>query len=293
MTSATGALFRTRLRPRYHSANIRTWIGFKQFMNLAEEAVVGWFRDQGVGPATLFHRYGLGLTVVDSSVQLPAVLEVDDDVVAEVAESGAGLFAVRLATERDGELVRVMRGRITVALVRERHATGADEPPAGLAPPVVDGIGPFAPSPSSRTPRHTWTWTVRYPHCHFSDRVAHSAYVAALEEMVDRALAAWGVGVPRMLADRSWIPVVSRARVQLLADAYMDDEIETTFAVDDIVGGRAFDATMRCVAHGPSGTRPVAEAHILHGYAVTAGPLTGTLAELDSATVAALRGTPR
>jgi trans-aconitate methyltransferase len=37
------------MRPRHEGANMRTWIGFKHFLYLAEEAVLHWFRDHGYG----------------------------------------------------------------------------------------------------------------------------------------------------------------------------------------------------------------------------------------------------
>ncbi|SCG46767.1 Acyl-CoA thioesterase FadM [Micromonospora echinaurantiaca] len=282
-----------RLRPRYAGANIRTWIGFKTFMYLAEEATLAWFRERDLGPQTLYHRYGLGLEVVDSSVQLPAVLEVDDEVEARVEPRGPGRFGVRLHLRRDGQPVTVLRGTVTVALVTERGAPAGDPPPA-LAPLVVPGVAAVAPAdpPPPAAEAYRFGWRARYFHCHYSDRVQHGSHVAALEEVVDRFLADRGLSVPRLLAERSWIPVVSRARVRLLADAHMDDEIETTFTVTEIVKDRAFDGRMDAFATGPGRDRPrhVATARILHGYAVSAGSAAGTLAELDAETVKALTG---
>lgn len=91
-----------------------------------------------------------------------------------------------------------------------------------------------------------------------------------------------------MLAERGWIPVVSRARVRLLADAHMDDQIMTTFTVADIIKNSAFDGRMDSYIIGPAQPRHVATAQILHGYANTDGA--GALTELDPAMVAALTG---
>jgi hypothetical protein len=44
-----------------------------------------------------------------------------------------------------------------------------------------------------------------------------------------------------VLAERALIPVVSRVRVQALADASMDDAVHTTFVVDDMLKAAAFD----------------------------------------------------
>lgn len=278
------------MRPRYASANIRTWIGFKQFMALAEEAVLTWFRDQGYGPQHLYHRYGVGLSILDSSVQLPAVLEIDDEVQAHVERLTPGRFGVRLTVPRDGEQpATVLRGRVAVALVTERTAASVPEPLAPLVvPAVVEAAASVGPPPAIEPV--TWDWRVRYFHCHYSDRVQHGGYVAALEEMVDRFLADRGLSVPRLLAERGWIPVVSRARVRLLADAFMDEDVRTTFTVTDIVKNRAFDGRMDSYVIGPDQPRHVATAQILHGYAVSEGEAAGTLAELDPETIKALTG---
>ncbi|WP_199434087.1 thioesterase family protein [Qaidamihabitans albus] len=267
------------LRPRYASANIRTWIGFKQFMELAQEAVLGWFRQRGFGPRHLFHECGVGLRVLDSSVLLPAVLEVDDEVTAEVTRNGVDTFTVRLRAGGGAAAQRVLRGKVTVALVPEAAAeAGVDVPDelramlgsapegGGRPPAPPDGFG--------------WNWRVRYFHCHYSDVVQHSTYVAALEEAVDRFLHEVGLSVPSVLSGRGWIPVVSRARVTLHGDARMDEVVRTTFGVDDVVAGRAFEGRMACHVVEGGRRRMVADGTILHGYAMTKGERAGELAEL-------------
>jgi acyl-CoA thioesterase FadM len=135
-----------------------------------------------------------------------------------------------------------------------------------------------------------WSWKARYFLCHYSNRVQHSAYVRSLEEVVDRFLADRGISVGRMLVDRGWIPVVSRARVTLLADAVMEEVIHTTFTVDNVLKGVGYDATMNCFVHRDADLVHVATARILHGYAVSRGEGAGRLAELDDGTISALTG---
>ncbi|HET6743192.1 MAG TPA: hypothetical protein VFH76_29835 [Kribbella sp.] len=274
-------------RPRYGSANIGTWIGFKQFMSIAEEAVLQWFRDRGRGPQQLYETYGLALSVQDSSVVLPSVLTVDDTVEAEVEARGAGEFRVRLSAPRESGPDTVLKGRLRVCLV--------DEFGSGLAPPddvaaAVDVV-PYEPlftgSADDRAFRHDWT--ARYFHCQFSSRVQHSAYVGALEELVDRYLASVGLAVPDVLEARGWIPVVSRVRVTLGGQARMGDLIESRFTVTDIWKDKAYAAQMTCLVGGTV----VAEASIAHGYAVSRGPDAGRLATLDSETIAQLTGAVR
>ncbi|HEU4426336.1 MAG TPA: acyl-CoA thioesterase [Pilimelia sp.] len=290
----TGQTTTVVLRPRYEGANIRTWIGFKHFMYLAEDAVLSWFRERGLGPHRLYHQHGVGLAVVDSSLLLPAVLEVDDEVHAEVtAGDRPGRFGVRLRVHRDGADRLVSRGKLTVALVREDGTPGTEPVPDELAPLVVDGVTGARAEPDAEPPGTPYEWSVRAPYfyCHFSDRLQHSAYVRLLEETVDRFLHARGISVPRMLRERGWIPVVSRAHVRLLADAHMDETVHIRLAVVDVFRATTYDARMDCHVVRDGRRVPVATARIQHGYARSRGPDAGQLASLDDGVVAALLGT--
>lgn len=298
--------------PRYEGANIRTWIGFKHFMYLVEEAVLQYFRERGVGPHDLYHRHGLGLEIVDSSVQLPTALDVDDQVYATVVagrpkpDQGAPLV-VELAVERDTGTVTVLKGKVRVALVAVKDGAGTDPVPAFLAPYVVsevDGLvnaeattlavpagaevaDVLAPAGSGS---HLWSWRAPYYYCHFSDRLQHSAYVRTLEEVVDRFLDSRGLAVGAMLAQRAWIPVVSRARVQVLADLFMEETVHTVFTVQDILKDTMYTARMDCYVRRGDRLVRTATGSIVHGYAISRGERAGTVATLDPATQAALLG---
>lgn len=278
------------LRPRFRSSNIRTWIGFKEFMALAEEAVLCWFREHGLGAQELFHRHGVGLSVVDSSVVLPSVLETDDEVAAEVQQLRPGHFRVTLNTV-SGTLGRVLRGTVQVALVPEPDAPGEQPLPDQLAPLLR--AADTTDTSSETCDVFGFDWKARYFHCHFSNRVQHSAHVAALEEVVDRYLESRGLAVPELLRTRGWIPVVSKARVTALADVPMDTNLHTTFRVTGILKDRAYDGVMECWAGSGRDRRIVARGDILHGYAVSTGPQAGGLAELDATTQALLIGGAR
>lgn len=294
-TTTTPPVTSVVLRPRYDGANIRSWIGFKQFMQLAEEAVLAWLREHTPGARRLYLEHGLGVEILDSSVQLPAVLEVDDQVHATVTWLGPGRFAVALEVERDGRRLPVLRGKLTLALVREVDPP-ATRPLTGVAGAGLLGEPVAAPAgtdpgwggPDTGWP---WSWWAGYYRCHFSDRVQHSAYVRALEEVVAAFLAARGISVARLLRERGWIPVVSRARVRLLEAARMEEEVHTTFAVTDILRQTMFDGRMDCFVRRGDGVVHVATARILHGYALSRGPEAGSLATLDAGVVAALTGT--
>ncbi|MBW4721855.1 thioesterase family protein [Saccharothrix obliqua] len=291
-----------RARPAYEGANIRTWVGFKHFDYLVEQAVLQWLRDRGTGARALYLEHGLGAEIVDCSLQLPAVLELDDEVRVEAVEedAGGGRLSVRIAVEREGAEVTVLRGRVRVALVRERSADRYRPAPAALAAlevaalPEPAGV-PLAGRPAAevlaeRPNAFVWSWRAPYYYCHFSDRVQHSGFVRALEEVVDRFLADRGISVGRLLTERSWIPVVSRARVRLLAAAHMEETVHTVFRVVDVLRGTLFDAEMDCYVQRGDELVPVAAGRILHGYAVAAGDGAGGLAELTDDVVRALTG---
>jgi acyl-CoA thioesterase FadM len=294
-------------RPAYEGANIRTWIGFKHFIYLVEEAVLQWLIDQGAGARTLFLEHGLGAEIVDCSVQLPAVLELDDHVRAQVTARKDGRLDARLTVTREGGDVTVLRGKLTLALVREHTADQYRPAPPSLAALEVkeleqvaathhSGRIPLAAGQSAQEAlsadpfAYLWSWRAPYFYCHYSDRVQHSGFVRALEEVVDRFLADRGISVGRMLTERSWIPVVSRARVQLLTAAHMEETIHTVFTVLDILRGVMFDARMDCYVQRGDELVPVATARILHGYAIAAGEGAGGLAQLDDGVVRALIG---
>ncbi|WP_042373918.1 thioesterase family protein [Streptacidiphilus neutrinimicus] len=304
-------------RPRYEGANIRTWIGFKHFEYLLEEAVLQWFRDRGLGPAALYHAHGVGLEIVDSSIRLPATLTIDDEVRATATPGtprrGQGLpFTVKLTVERDGQEVTILVGKVRVALVHEKDAPANAPVPAALEPFTVAEVAQLVPSaagvvvpqavavPEGSDVRTVlapegsndflWSWRIPYFYCHFSDRLQHSGYVRAMEEVVDRFLDARGISVGRMLDERGWIPVVSRARVQLLADAYMEETVHTVFTVEEIIKDVMYTARMACYVLRDGHLVPTATGSILHGYALSRGENAGALAEFDDTARAALLG---
>jgi acyl-CoA thioesterase FadM len=306
MTTMAG-ISTLRGRPGYEGANIRTWVGFKHFAYLVEAAVLQWFRDRDLGPGRLYHEYGLGLEIIDCSQLLPAVLDVDDEVTAVARPTGAGRFAVRLTVPRATE-VTVCRAKVTVALVREADTPDRRPWPGHVPVPVVDdvqdvagraarrdlaaasGVPPMDVLRAAEPAAFCRAWRVPYFFCHYSDRVAHSGYARVLEDTVDRFLADRGISVGRLLAERGWIPVVSRSRIAMLADAHVEETMLTAFTVEEVLGGVSYDARMDCYAVQGERLAHVATARILHGYAISRGPDAGRLAELDPAVLDALTG---
>jgi acyl-CoA thioesterase FadM len=299
--------------PAYEGANIRTWIGFKHFMYLVEAAVLKHFRDNGLGARELYHRHGIGLEIVDCSVQLPHVLEVDDDVevVVEPAarqKPGHGAaFTAQILVQDGDEKAIALKAKLRVALISEKDAPGSEPVPSELAPLVLPEVAALADAPGDSlsipdgaevadvlTPpgsgSYLWSWRAPYFYCHYSDRVQHSAYVRAMEEVVDRFLHDRGLGVGKLLDERGWIPVVSRARVRLVADAHMEETVHTVFTVQDFLKDISYTATFDCYVRRGDELVHTATGTIMHGYAVSRGPDAGTVAVLDEATQDAMLG---
>jgi acyl-CoA thioesterase FadM len=276
-------------------------------MYIVEEAVIEWFRRQGLGPQSLFREYGLGMEIIDSSVQLPALVEIDDELAADVQLLAPGAFSVRLKAVRTNRANTVLNGKVKVVLVREGKTASPKELPLAIRPLVVESTASVPDSErrdvspigsdnvakvlTAQVPSgFVWSWQARYFHCHYSHRVQHSAYIRTLEEVVDRFLFHRGISIGRVLKERGWIPVVSRVRVKLIADAHMEETIHTTFVITEIMKGLAYDARMDCHVERKETLIHVATARILHGYAETAGSDAGRLTELDEPLMVALDG---
>jgi acyl-CoA thioesterase FadM len=286
------------LRPSPEGANIQTWIGFKHFMYLVEEAAHAYLRHHGFGAESLFRRFGLGVEISDCGVSLPAKLGIDDQVTATVTgkalPSGGLRLNVRLEASGENGTETVLTGRVRLALVKEKHAVDPAPTPLQLKPLVAQlssGEGAEAAHViPSGTNALVWSTRVPYYYCHYSTRLRHSGYVRLLEEGIDRLLTERGISVRTMLDTRGWVPVVSRARIRVLGEACMEDPLYTVVSVEDVIADRAYTARMDCYTRRGDDFVHTATGTITHGYVVGRGPGFGQLVEFDPQTVNALRG---
>jgi acyl-CoA thioesterase FadM len=292
-------------RPRYEGANVRTWIGFKHILYLVEESMLEFLRGQDLGPHRLFSEHGVGVQIIDSSVQLPTPVYIDDQIVGEVEERTPGRYRVVLRALRGEQTPVVALARVRLALVEQRGAAVSAPVPGRLRRVVVPSISllasggdltmpPGADARSALVAEHAratlWTWRARYFLCHYSDCVQHSAYVRALEEVVERFLAERGLSVRTVMETYGWIPVVARTRLRLFADVHMDEDVHTRFTVGEILKDTAYEGRMECFVERQRRLVHVATGDILHGYAESGGVRAGSLVLFDERTKAALRG---
>lgn len=299
-------------RPRYEGVDTRAQIGFKHVMYLVEEAVLRYFRDRGLGARSLYDRFGLGLEIVDSSVELPVAVEGEEEVQVTVVSAtprpGHGApFTVELTVERDGAPVTVLKGAIRVALVAVEGGVGEEPVPAtlepytasdvaGLARPAMAALrvcgsrkvaDVLAPGDSGKL---LWSWRAPDHSSYFSGRSQHSAYGRTLEEAVNRFLDARGLAVSDLLGERGWLPVVSQAQVELHAGVRTEETVYTVFQVEEILEDSMCGARMACYVRRGDRLQRTATGTLTYGFTVSRGERAGTVATLDEATRAALLG---
>ena len=314
-------------RPRYEGSNICTWIGFKHVMYLVEEAVLEAIRQSTPGAQALFETAGLGVDVVDSDARILTALHIDDVARTEVTrqpDDGSGELAFKTVTwlDRPGRApVKAVTAKVRVVL---RRVAAAPETPAELATWAVSEIRR---APASAPPRPSygsaaagsattigrgivgaadqtarslcadsnalvWKWRIPYFYCHFTERIQHSGYLRLMEEVVDLFLADRGISIRRMLADQRWIPVVPQARVEILREALMEEDLYTVFTVEDVFKDLTYTARMDCYVVRDGELVQTATGRITHGYALILDRRDWQVVPFDDRTMAALRGEP-
>lgn len=321
-TLYSGDVTRYTGRPRFEGANIRNFIGFKHFMYLVEEAVLQHFRERGYTLTYLLQDLGLCLEIVDSGIRIGQAVFFDDEVRVEVKPekqqpANELALAVQMFSQRNGEEIRHLTGKVRVLLRRDSSPLSTDPPPETLAPyvhPSIQRDREKGRSPVSLTDTRgagqpdeavlaqlapagsnsfVWKWRIPYFYCHYSERLQHSGYVRIMEEVVDLFLADRGISIKTMLDSRRWIPFVSEARVELLRDAFMEETIYTVLQVEDVFKDVTFSARMDCYVQRGNGLVHTATGQIVHGYAIILNRQDWELAHLDAHTVRALRGEAR
>lgn len=312
-------------RPRYEGSNICTWIGFKHVMYLIEEAVLDAVRQTTPGAQALFEEHGLGVDIVDSDARILTALHIDDVARTEVTrqpDDGSGELAFKTVTwlDRPGRKpAKAVTAKVRVVLRRVPDAPPLpDELAAHAVPEIVRAPASVPPRPSYGTPVDgtggpigrgvvgaadetartlvagsnalVWKWRIPYFYCHFTERIQHSGYLRLMEEVVDLFLADRGISIRRMLTDQKWIPVVPQARVEILREALMEEELYTVFTVEDVFKDLTYTARMDCYVLRGDELVQTATGRITHGYALILDRHAWEVVPFDERTLAALRG---
>jgi acyl-CoA thioesterase FadM len=312
MTTASAQNTDVVARPRFEGSNICTWIGFKHVMYLVEEAVLEHLRRQGLAPGRLYEEHGLGAEIVYSDARILTALHIDDQVRTRVVQQPPdGTRELTFTTtslvqspEPDGEDTKAVSA--TVRLLFRRDDDGTT--PAEIAPFTVARIerghmgravaevhgrgatGAMPDPPGCEATSMVWRWRIPYFYCHYSRRLQHSGYLRLMEEAVDLFLAARGISIRTMVDDRGWIPVVPRAKVEILREALMEETLVTVFTVTDVFKNLTYDARMDWYVQRGDEYVHTATGRITHGYALIRNRRDWSLAAFDDRTIAALRG---
>ena len=310
------------LRPRFEGSNICTWIGFKHVMYLVEEAVLEHFRRSGFEPQRLFEEQGLCVEIVDSSVRILHALHMDDSVDVEILpkvndQDRELTFDIQMFAGRNGARLKCLTGRVKAVLRQDKSIAAEAALGNGLSRYVVseikryreqsgnlsglvsengleaadaDLIRQVAPPDANA---FVWKWHVPYFYCHFTERMQHSGYLRLMEEVVDLFLANRGISIRTMLETRRWIPVVPNARMEILAEALMEETIYTVYTVEHIFKNVTYSSRMDCYVPRNGALIHTATGQITHGYAEILNRRDWSLVNFDEHTLSALKGVGR
>ena len=276
---------RSDARPLSEGANIESWIGFKHFSYLAEGAVQDFLRETGMSQDDMLRETGESVDIVEFSLRLPSPLYADSRVSLHVEGERADpsrppADALRVRGDRVSAeaSARCLEGR---AGLRgwSREELDAMLSRAAQAGPEVSSTASIMRGAAPGL--HDWLFTVPYPYCRASSVMQFDGYVRLVEDSVERFLRAQGVSVRRLLVERGWIPVVTRWNLTIDEPVLMEEELVISTDVTGVFKGLLWDSDIgfHVVRDGERVT--VARASITHGYAITRGRLSGTMAAFD------------
>lgn len=311
-----GTGWSTKVRPRFEGCNVGTWIGFKHVMYMAEEGIVQWFREQGLGPAHLLEDLALSLEITSIRLRLTSGTRIDDEVEVRLKpttkpKDSKLSFKVELV-RRDGDQdTKLASGKASAVVARATEfRENAASPPEELTPFIVDAIGGTDNKVIEAAPdldqaaiekllvpegdnAFVWKWRIPYFYCHNTYRLQHSGYARMMEEVVDLFLQDRGISIGKLLYDKkyNWIPVVSGAKIDLVGEARLEDTIYTVFTIEDIMREISYSARMDCYVHRDGKLIQTATGSIGHAYVQIEDRAVGTqLATFDDKVMAALSG---
>jgi len=302
--------------PSFEGANIATGIGFKHIMYLAEDGVIHHFRERGLGPQTLYESHGLGLEIVHADIRLLTGINLDDLVRVEVSATNLPAdrelsFAVQMFVTRAGRDVRAATGHWRV-LLRQEVISSDESLPSALALYVTEKIDRCPPPPlllSDSIRRDDqdmestisglllqgnnaffWRRRIPYYYCHYNRRLQHSGYLRLLEEVVSLFLDDRGISMRTMLETKAWVPIVTTAEIEMVREAYIEEDMYVVFTVENIF--KSFTYRARVDFYVLRGTELLLTGRgmITHGYLEIKGRRDWNLASFDEPTLRALSG---
>ncbi|MCG6495254.1 thioesterase family protein [Kitasatospora sp. A2-31] len=313
-----------RIRPGFEGNNISHALGFKHINYVSEAAVLHHFREAGLPVGRLYKEFGLGFEIVELKSRLVELLDLDDEVTAEVVpvtKPGATelSFKVSQFVERDGRSVKSATSTVKVVLRIDEHVPASGPYPEEVGPFAVRRLGTGARLELGVTPRpygslnegrgtvgadpvlarligednaFGWRWRVPYFYCHFNERLQMSGFLRVMEEAEDLFLAERGLPIKHVLDTRRWIPVVTQSEIRLLDETLMEEELHTVYTIEDVFKELLYTARMDTYVIRGGELVHTATGRITHGYLHEYEPNSWRMATLDEATVAAL-STPK
>jgi acyl-CoA thioesterase FadM len=290
----------SEIYPRIEGNNICTWIGFKHVMYIVEEAVVDHLRQNSFKLRELYEKNGLCFEIINSDARILHALHMDDNVTAKVSiDSSKGdngneiQLLVNLYVVRDNSSVKAVVSRVSIQFkLDDSIVIDTKMKPEGLKKlkqwtvqtisrninknnsPLLentDGINSekdITKLLQQANPlAYIWKSRIPYFYCHYNERIKHSGYLRLLEEAEDLFLADNNISIRTMLHEKKWIPVVPSAQVEILEEAFMEEDLYTVYSLIDTYRDFTYTHRIDCYVVRNGTLIQTATGNITHGYA--------------------------
>lgn len=131
--------------PRFEGCNIIDGIGFKHVAYLAEEALIQYFRNQGLEPADLYREYGLGFEVIGSNIRIPKLVRMGNLVRISVQpktyqNSNGQEFEVQMLTQQDENWKPAVTGTLKIVFRQTRQVSYDTHLISAITPFIIPKI---------------------------------------------------------------------------------------------------------------------------------------------------------
>lgn len=236
-------------------------------------------------------------------------------------------FSIQMFVEQKGKKFKSVTGKLKVLFRQDRKETVQANPPIEIASQIVSeisrstkqtgtgskviqeaetrvnkgftqGRGLLNPDDeliakvvSKEANTFVWKWYIPYFYCHFTKWLQHSGYIRLVEEVVDLFLAARGISIRTMLDSRQWIPIVSKAEVEILQEAFMEETIYVVYTVEEIFKDITYTSKVDFYVSRDGQLIQTAKGSITHGYVkLTEGSSNIEMVYFDKKTLNALKG---
>jgi len=262
--------------------NIMSWIGFKHIMYSAELALAEHMRRADMSMRRMFEDFGLVAEIVQCKGRILHAVKLDEPLITQVSASKRRRddclnFDVRIFVNREGKPLKAYSGAIRLVFKQDESlgmdplaVAHTDELRRLIASNAVDPEAAGIPgnhSPQVESAAHQYTLRIPYYFCHGNERLKMSGYLRILEQADAEFCEARGISINDLLRDKRWIPAVPSAQMTILKEAFMEEDLQVTYRVIDVVKDFTYKCALDCHVYRDGQPIHVATGEIVHAYA--------------------------